>query len=89
MIPSQQKTRPGSGVCSRCINGSAAGKAARAKWVVKWRKTYPDKAKALDARRLWLGGHSIGYAKTAEQTQVIRAHIKARIAAYKQEQRRS
>jgi hypothetical protein len=82
-----EKERPPSHIknhiyaCSRCW-----GRKHRAR-VTRWCQSPHGRAKRqyVDRRRYYLGGGK-GYAKSIEEAQRIRAHIKARILAFKQGQ---
>lgn len=63
--------------CSRCLNATDAGKRARRNYM----------RRGGNARRIWVGGVSYGYAKTAAEAQAIRAHGAALLTTFKERQR--
>lgn len=84
-----KRARPSSR-CSRCVNASETGKAARRRYMRKWRLTARGKAYIADreARRIRFGNREFGVARTPEEAVVLKDYIRRRVTEFTQEQKR-
>lgn len=83
LAPSQRRRRtPGARWCSRCLNSLPSAKAARARYMRRFRQT--AKGRVAHKRRVRYGDTSFGYAQTHAQAEQIKAHIRRRMADFHQ-----
>ena len=83
-----KRARPSSR-CSRCVNASETGKAARRRYMRRWRRTERGKAYVAEreARRIRYGDREFGVARTPEDAHAIKDYIRQRVAGFKEQQR--
>jgi hypothetical protein len=74
-------------VCSKCLNATPAGKAARRAYMRRYRKTAAGRVYRARQIRYGLDGHYFGLAQTPEQAAQVKAHIRARVQSFKEQQR--